>query len=72
LYHQNNIYMVSSRQHEAPRYALPSTPPVISSLLGQNIFLTTLFSNTLSLCSPQCTKPSYTLVSNRQNYSLYT
>ena len=40
----------------------------ISSLLGPNILLNTLFSNTLSF--PQCERPSFTPIkNNRQNYS---
>ena len=43
--------------------------PVTSSLLGPNIFLNTLFSNTLSFL-PQCQRPSFTPIqNNRQNYS---
>jgi len=45
--------------------------PVTSSLLGLNIHLNTLFSNTLSLPSslPQCEQPSFTPIqNNRQNY----
>ena len=40
-----------NKYHTAPRHVAFSTPPVTSSLLGLNIFLSTLFSNTLSLCS---------------------
>jgi len=40
--------MVESTDHEAPRYVVFSTS-VTSSRLGPNIFLSTLFSNTLSL-----------------------
>jgi len=43
---------------------------VMSSLLGLNIFLSTLFSGTLSLCSFLCEQPSFTPIhNNRQNYS---
>jgi len=42
--------------------------PVTSSLLGPNILLSTLSSNTLSL--PECERPSFTPIRNkRQNYS---
>jgi hypothetical protein len=40
-------YLVSSTEHEAPRYVVFSTP----LLSRPNILLSTLFSNTLSLCS---------------------
>jgi hypothetical protein len=43
--------LVRSTDHKAPPYVLFSTTPVNASLLGPNIFLGTLFSNTLSLCS---------------------
>ena len=45
--------------------------PVTSSLLDPNVFLNTLFSNTLSLTFlPQCERPSFTTIQNkRQNYS---
>jgi hypothetical protein len=43
-------YLVRSTDHEAPQYAVFSTP-IASSLLGPNILLSTLFSNTLSLGS---------------------
>jgi hypothetical protein len=43
--------MAKSTNHEAPRYAVFPTPPVTSSLFGPNILHSTLFSNTLSLCS---------------------
>jgi hypothetical protein len=43
--------------------------PVTSSLLGPNIHLRTLFSNTLSLCSSHNVTDSFTLVQNNwQNY----
>ena len=41
----------------------------ISSFLGPNSFLTTLFSNTISLCSSLCERPSFTPVQDRQCYS---
>ena len=41
-------YWVSSTNHLAPRYAISS---VTSSLLGPNILLNTMFSNTLSFLS---------------------
>jgi hypothetical protein len=41
-------YMVKSTDHEAPRFVDFSTP-VTPSRLDPNIFLSTLFSNTLSL-----------------------
>ena len=44
-------YWVRSRNYLVPRYAISSIPPVTSSLLGPNIFLNTLFSNTLSFLS---------------------
>ena len=44
-------YWVSSTDHSAPHYVVSSTPLVTSSLLGPNILLSTLFSNTLSLRS---------------------
>jgi len=45
--------------------------PVTSTLVGPNIPLNTLFSNTLSLrYSPQCQRPSFTPTQNKkQNYS---
>ena len=45
--------------------------PVTPSLLGPNILLNTLFSNTLTLMFlPQCQRPSFTSIqNNRQNYS---
>ena len=43
-------YWVSSTDHSAPHYAASSTP-VTSSLLGPNILLSTLFSDTFSLRS---------------------
>jgi len=36
---------------ESPQCALPSTPPFTSSLVSTHIFSSTLFLNTLSLCS---------------------
>ena len=44
-------YWVGSTNHLAPRYAISSIPPVTSSLLGPNILLNTMFSNTLSFIS---------------------
>ena len=44
-------YWVRSTNHLAPRYAVSSIPPVTSSLLGSNILLNTIFSNTLSFLS---------------------
>jgi len=43
-------YWVRSTNHLAPRYAVSSSP-VTSSLLGPNILLNTMFSNTLSFIS---------------------
>jgi hypothetical protein len=43
------LYLAMSTDHWVPRYAVFSTPLVISSLLGPNILLRTLFSNTHSL-----------------------
>jgi len=37
--------------HKVPLYASLHQFPVTTSLLGQNIVVSTLFSNTLSLCS---------------------
>jgi len=42
---------VRSTNHLAPRYAISSIPPVTSSLLGPNILLNTILSNTLSFLS---------------------
>jgi hypothetical protein len=44
--------------------------PVTSSLVGPNILLSTLFSNTLkSTFLPQCQRPSFTPIqNNKQNY----
>ena len=42
---------MNSTNLQAPHYVVFSTPPVILPLLGPNIPLSTLFSNTLSLCS---------------------
>jgi hypothetical protein len=44
-------YWVRSTDNYAPHYVVFSTPPLTSFLLGPNILLKTLFSNTLSLCS---------------------
>jgi hypothetical protein len=46
-------------------------PLVTSSLFGPNIFPSTLFSNTLSLCSPLYQGPSFTPLqkNHTQNYS---
>ena len=44
-------YWVKSTDHLAPRYAISSISPVTSSLLGANILLNTMFSNTLSFLS---------------------
>ena len=44
-------YWVRSTNHLAPRYAISSIPPVSSFLLGPNIPLNTMFSNTLSFLS---------------------
>jgi len=38
--------------------------PATSSLLGQNILTSTLFSDTLNLCSPLSVRPSFTLLQN--------
>jgi len=48
-----------------------SHSPVMSSLLGPNIFHSTLFSNTLSLCSFLSVRhqASHAYNNNRQNYS---
>ena len=43
-------YSVSSTDHQAPNYIVFSTP-LLPFLLGPNILLSTLFSNTLSQCS---------------------
>jgi hypothetical protein len=44
--------------------------PLTSSILGSNIFLSTLFSNTLkSMFLPQCERPSFVPIKNRKNYS---
>ena len=63
-------YWVRSTNHLAPRYATSSIPPVTSSLLGPNILLNTIFSNTLRFLSSrnvsdQVSHPYRT----RQNYS---
>ena len=47
LNHPNNIFL---RNTLTDLYAPSYYSPVISSLLGPNIFLSTLFPNTLSLC----------------------
>ena len=44
-------YLVRSTDHSSPYYVVFLHSPVTSSLLGPNILLTTLFSNTLSLRS---------------------
>ena len=44
-------YWVNSTNHLAPRYAVSSIPPFTSFLLGPNILLNTMFSNTVSLLS---------------------
>ena len=41
-------YWVKSTTQLAPRYAVSSSPPVTASILGPNILLNTLFSNTFS------------------------
>jgi hypothetical protein len=43
--------LARSTSYEAPHYAVSSNLPPLISLLGPNILLSTLFSNTLSLCS---------------------
>ena len=48
--HPNNIWW-GSTDHKAPRYVFFSTTPISLSLLGPNIFFSTLLSNTLKLCS---------------------
>ena len=47
------IWMIFSEQYRIYSLSLcsPLHSPVTSSLLGPNVFLNTLFSNTLSLCS---------------------
>jgi hypothetical protein len=45
------LHLAKNTNHEALRYAIFSTQPVTSSLFGPNILFSTLFSNTLSLCS---------------------
>jgi hypothetical protein len=42
---------VTHTNHKAPHYAIFLQSPANSYLLALNIFLSTLFSNTLSLCS---------------------
>jgi len=42
---------VRSTDYEAPRYSSLLNALVTSSLLSPDVFLCTLFSNTLSLCS---------------------
>jgi hypothetical protein len=55
--------MLTSTGHKASRYVVFCTP-VTSCLLGPNIFLGTLFSNTLT----QYQRPSFTPTQNRKNY----
>ena len=43
-------YSVSSTDHQAPHYVVVSIPLLPHPILGPNILLITLFSNTLSLC----------------------
>jgi len=45
-------YWVKCTDHAAPHYAVFFQSTVNSSFLGPNILLSTLFSNTVSLCSP--------------------
>ena len=40
-----------STDHKMSHYVLFSTSPITTSITGQNIFLSTLFPNTLTLCS---------------------
>jgi hypothetical protein len=42
-------YWVRSTNHLAPRYAVSSSPPVTSSVLGPNILLNTIFCNNFSV-----------------------
>jgi len=42
--------------------------PLTSSTLGPNIVLSTLFSNTLRLCSTLLERPSFKPIQNKQNY----
>jgi hypothetical protein len=46
-----SLYLMKRTSYEAPHYAVLLQPPVTSSLFGPSILLSTLFSNTLSLCS---------------------
>ena len=50
LNHPNNIWW-GSTDDKTPCYVVFSTPLISLSLLGSNIFLSTLLSNTLNLCS---------------------
>jgi hypothetical protein len=43
--------MMKSTSYEVPHYAVFSSLPSLSSLVGPNILLSTLFSDTFSLCS---------------------
>ena len=72
FYHQDLV----RTNHEAPRFVVFSTP-FTSSLLSPNIFLRTLFSETLGLCSslsvrhqvPPPHTHTHTHIYNRRSYT---
>ena len=71
--HPNNIWWAVQiiKQYRSLSSSLCSFlhSPVTSSLLGPNILLNTLFSNTPQpTFLPQCERPSFTPIQNRQNY----
>jgi len=64
--HPNNI-LIFGEEYRSLSSSLCSFlhSPVASSLLGPNILLSTLFSNTLSLSLPQCDRPSFTPIQKK-------
>jgi len=62
---------VTSTDNKAPHYVVLSTPPVTLSLLGPNVLLSILFSNTLNLCTSinVTDQVPHSYKHNSQNYS---
>ena len=58
--------LVRSKNHEFPYYAVFSSLLLTSLLLGPNSFLSTLFLNTLSLCSSLIGGPCFTSMQNKE------
>jgi len=59
-------YLIWSTYYEAPHYAVFSS--VTSSLLVPSILLFSPLSDTLSLFSPECERPSSTLLQSNRKY----